>query len=133
MAPVNAYRVAGNAYQAQAVETATPAQLVVMLYDGALAAIARAERALQPAGSVETAHRELTKAQDIVTELLLALDYERGGDIAPGLAAIYQYCLDRLTAANVGKNPGPLADVSRSLADLREAWAHVADASVGAA
>ena len=126
MAPLSPYQAAGNAYQAQAVETATPVQLVLMLYDGALAAIARAERALQPDGDLEMAHRELTRAQDIVTELLMALDYERGGDIAPSLAAVYEFCLDRLTTANVGKDPTLLPDVARSLADLREAWENVA-------
>jgi flagellar secretion chaperone FliS len=120
-----AYQAAGNAYRAQAVETASPLQLVMMLYDGALGSIAIAERALGPDRHMETAHRELTRAQDIVTELMLALDHEQGGEIAAGLAAVYDYCLDRLTTANLAKDPGPLAEVARSLASLREAWVHV--------
>jgi flagellar biosynthetic protein FliS len=69
------YQVAGDAYQTQAVGTAGPLQLVLMLYDRALAAIARSEWALKnrEPGSIEVAHKELTRAQDIVTELLLSL------------------------------------------------------------
>lgn len=123
--------MAGNAYQAQAVETAGPAQLVLMLYDAAIGAIARAETALQN-GELEGAHVALTKAQDIITELLLALDYEQGGVIAPALAALYEYCLARLTEANVAKDPSPLPEVKDSLSSLREAWVHVAGVAAGA-
>lgn len=127
------YQVAGNAYRAQAVETAGPVQLVMMLYDGALGAIATAERGLGAEKALETAHRELTRAQDIVTELMLALDHDQGGDIAAGLAIIYDYCLDRLTRANLAKDPALLADVTKSLSSLREAWATVATQMSGAA
>lgn len=128
-----AYEAAGNAYRAQAVETASPVQLVMMLYDGALGAIAVAERALGSPKDMELAHRELMRAQDIVTELLLALDHEQGGDIAAGLGAVYDYCLYRLTSANLAKDPAPLAEVTRWLTSLREAWVHVATQMSGAA
>jgi flagellar protein FliS len=127
------YRVAGNAYRAQAVETAGPVQLVMMLYDGALGAIATAERALTSERALDAAHRELIRAQDIVTELMLALDHDRGGDIAAGLAIIYDYCLDRLMKANLAKDAAPLAEVTSSLSSLREAWATVATQMSGAA
>lgn len=128
-----AHEAAGNVYRAQAVETASPVQLVMMLYDGALGAIAIAERALGSHKDVDIAHRELTRAQDILTELLLALDHEQGGDIAAGLGAVYDYCLYRLTSANLAKDPAPLAEVSRWLSSLREAWVHVAAQQNGAA
>lgn len=115
-----------NHYQAQAVETAGPAQLVLMLYDGALAALTRAEQALASdaaAGSAEAANRELLRVQDIVTELWVTLDVERGGAVAANLAALYDFCLDRLVTANVRKDPGELPAVRDVLAGLREAWA----------
>lgn len=122
------YQTAGNAYQSQAVGTAGPLQLVLMLYDRALAAIARSEWALkhQERGSIELAHQELTRAQDIVTELMLSLDHDQGGEISSSLNAIYQFCLDQLTAANVNKDATALPFVAKSLTDLREAWAHIA-------
>jgi flagellar protein FliS len=128
MTPVGAYQAAGSAYQSQAVGTAGPAQLVLMLYDGALAAIAKAERAMTGASSdgIEVINLELTRAQDIVTELMLSLDHERGGGIAGNLAAIYTYCIETLTKANMAKDPAPLVGVSKHLADLRGAFAAAA-------
>lgn len=122
------YQVAGDAYQSQAVGTAGPLQLVLMLYDRALAAIARSEYALKSRefGSIEVAHHELTRAQDIVTELMLSLDHDNGGEISRSLDAIYQFCLDRLTEANINKDPAALPFVAKSLTDLRGAWAHIA-------
>jgi len=109
---------ARSSYQAQAAETAGPAQLVLMLYDGALTAVARARQAQD----VQTIHRELVRAQDIVTELSVTLDRERGGQVAAGLAALYDFCQDRLVAANLRKDTAALGDVTAVLADLREAW-----------
>ncbi len=122
------YQAAGDAYQSQAVGTAGPLQLVLMLYDRALAAIARSEWALKnkELGSIELAHKELTRAQDIVTELMLSLDHDQGGEISSSLNAIYQFCLDQLTQANLSKDPAALPFVAKSLTDLREAWAHIA-------
>jgi flagellar biosynthetic protein FliS len=99
------YQVAGEAYRSQAVGTAGPLQLVLMLYDRALAAIARSEWALnnREPGSIELAHKELTRAQDIVTELMLSLDHDKGGEISSSLNAIYEFCLERLTQAKPGQ------------------------------
>lgn len=130
------YETAGTAYRAQAVETAGPVQLVIMLYDGAIAAIARSEHAM--AGSerdkFEVVNRELTRAQDIVTELWLSLDHELGGQIADNLAAIYQHCLATLTRANLDKSPRDLPEVKDHLVNLRDAFANAAaQIAVGAA
>ena len=128
MTPPAAYQYAGNAYQTQAVGTAGPIQLVVMLYDGAIAAIAKAENAMahDDPESLELAHRELTRAQDILVELQLSLDHDLGGSIATSLDGIYGFCLERLTNANITKDPGLLAAVTQSLVDLRSAWVHAA-------
>ena len=122
------YQAAGDAYQSQAVGTAGPLQLVLMLYDRALAAIARSEWALKnrELGSIELAHKELTRAQDIVTELMLSLDHERGGAISRNLAAIYEWCLATLTKANLTKSTSDLPDVKRQLVELRDAFASAA-------
>jgi flagellar protein FliS len=103
-------------------------QLVVMLYDGAITAIAKAALAMDGATpeALETVHRELTRAQDILVELQLSLDHEQGGPIAASLDGIYRFCLERLTSANVSKNAEPLRAVTSSLTELREAWAEAA-------
>ena len=112
-----------DAYRNQAVTTAGPAQLVLMLYDGALAAISRAVQAntLGPDG-IETVNRELQRAQDIVTELLVTLDVERGGQVAKSLASLYDFCIDRLIRANIRKDFTLLEPVSKVLGELRDAW-----------
>lgn len=114
-------------YRTQAVTTASPAQLVAMLYQGALTAITVAEQALEgsDANRGEVAHRELVRAQAIVTELSASLDHEQGGDIARNLESLYDFCSDRLMQANVKKDAGLLTAVRSTIADLADAWNHV--------
>jgi flagellar protein FliS len=111
-----------NPYQSGAVETAGPAQLVLMLYDGALAAVARAGADTAATARPELVNRELLRAQDIITELYVTLDRERGGEIAANLASLYEFCLDRLVQANLRKDLALLDGVTPVLAGLREAW-----------
>lgn len=118
------YTATGYAeYQTQAVETASPAQLVLMLYNGALASITKAEQALVASRvDVELVNTELQRAQRIVEELLVSLDVERGGQIAANLAALYDFCLDRLMTANLAKDAVTLPETRDVLAGLRDAW-----------
>ncbi len=120
------------AYRSQSVETASPAQLVLMLYNGALAAIVRARFADARPDRIEALHRELTRAQAIVTELLVTLDRERGGDIAGNLAALYEFCLERLLDANLAKDLTSLPDVELVLTDLRDTWLEACGAGIPA-
>lgn len=110
-------------YRTQAVATASPAQLVAMLYQGALTAITVAEQALADGTNLELAHRELVRAQDIVNELTWSLDHEQGGVLAANLASLYDFCTDRLLRANIDKDAGLLPEVRDTLAGLAEAWA----------
>lgn len=125
------YRAAGDAYRVQDVSTAGPGQLVVLLYDGALDAIAKAERALVQSEAGDdgrdrytTAHDQLSRAQAILTELQLSLDHDLGGEIAGPLDAIYRYGIERLVAANVAKDARLLPEVQRLLTELRDAFAY---------
>ena len=110
-----------NPYQTQAVETANPAKLVLMLYDRALLAITRSRTAAGPT-AIETVNTELLRAQDILTELLVTLDHERGGAVASSLASLYEFCLERLALANVRKDMGLLDEVEPVIQGLRDAW-----------
>ena len=118
------YQAARATYQSQAVGTAGPGQLVIMLYDGALAAIAKSRTAMETGGrdTIELVNKELTRAQNIITELQLSLDHERGGQIARNLSDIYDFCLAALTQANLAKEAGNLDVVSGHLNGLREAF-----------
>ena len=116
------------AYRLQAVSTASPAQLVVMLYDRAIAAVVTSTEALRDGGQelLETAHFELTRAQDILTELTVSLDRDQGGMLAVQLAAIYDWCQRVLMDANVRKDPAGLPAIADHLGRLREAFATAA-------
>lgn len=114
---------APDAYRRQAVATATPAQLVLMMYDAAIMGIARATAATERGvDGIETVNRELQRAQDIVTELLVTLDLERGGQVAKSMASLYDFCLDRLIRANIRKDMTLLEPASTVLKELRDAW-----------
>ena len=121
-----------NGYLEHSIQTASPARLVLALYDGAIGAVERAADALAPQGSgttlrleashTESAHKELVRAQNILTELRYSLDHERGDVIAANLDSLYSWCLARLLDANVAKDPSELPPVQMVLGDLRDAW-----------
>lgn len=121
-------------YQSHSVVTAGPARLVGMLYEKAIELCESAAAELRSGVFDPSAvHEMLTRAQCIVLELELALDHDRGGALSSSLASLYEYCRSRLVAANVAKDPRPLADVLRVLGDLREAWGVVECEVEGAA
>lgn len=104
---------------------ATPAELVVMLYDGARRFLRQAGLAMQE-GEVERAHNTLRRAELIVAHLDSVLDYEQG-EVAHNLHAIYRFCLAHLNSARLQQDAGKLDEVSELLGELREAWAQAAD------
>lgn len=124
-APYDTAGAGQAAYRLQAVTTASPAQLVVMLYDRAIAAVLTSNQALRVGGTKqsETAHFELTRAQDILTELTVSLDRENGGVLAVQLTAIYDWCQRGLMDANLRKDPHGLPAIADHLGQLREAFA----------
>lgn len=120
-----------NPYQSSAVETASPQALVTMLYDRILTALIRAQEATGDR-ALETIHNELTRAQQILTELLTTLDHERGGQIAANLAGLYSWCHREIVQANVSKDTSELEEVQYVIEDLRDAWEEAtAGATVG--
>jgi flagellar secretion chaperone FliS len=111
-------------YTSHATQTATPGQLVVMLYDGFLRFAAKARLALER-GDLGEAGIRLTKAQAIVTELRVTLDMTQG-PIAQNLASIYEYVGERLTAARLSKEVEQIDEAVRHMTELRSAWAQIA-------
>lgn len=112
-----------QAYQDTAAQTASPAQLVLMLFDGALIRVEVAIEALQQEPTnLELAHTAISRVQAIVDELALSLDHERGGEMAANLGSIYVYVGELLVTANVEKSVAPLREVEKHLRELRDAW-----------
>ncbi len=109
-------------YREAELASATPGQLVVMLFDKCLLTVRRAEAAFA-AGDIETRVEHVCKAADMVTELRASLDFEAGGTISTQLDALYVFVLGELFAANRHQEPARLTPVLRVLGELREAFA----------
>lgn len=120
---MNPYATQSQAYQQSSVLTASPEQLVVMLYDGALRFLRQAEASLAE-GAWQHANERLTRAEAIVDELLATLNMD-AGELSTRLQAIYVFCKRCLIEARVERAPGKVTHVIRLLADLREAWAQI--------
>lgn len=113
-----------------AVSQANPHQLVVLLFDGAIAAILQARHAIAT-GDFETKRITLSKAMRIVDEGLKAsLVTEGDPSLSNNLSALYDYMVSRLLTASVHNLDEPLAEVAGLLGDLRTTWAEIAPASV---
>ncbi len=118
-----------RAYQAQSILTASPGQLVLLMYDGALRfmAQARAGFALPPDDlhRIQTINTALLRAQAVLTELRANLDLSAGGDFARNLDRLYEYHLRRLQEANLRKDEAPLIEVESLVRSLRDGWAEM--------
>lgn len=118
-----------RAYQAQAVLTASPGQLVLMLYDGALRFLGYARDALaspvEEPRRIEIINTNLIKAQNILAELQGTLNHDAGGDHAANLDRLYEYYLRRLFEANMKKKIEPVIEVEGLLRQLRDGWAEM--------
>lgn len=116
-------------YRANSVLTASPGQLVLMLYDGALRAIALAREAFNSSPDdprrIENINQQLLKAQAILTELQNGLNMEAGGEFARTMHRLYDYHNRRLLEANVRKQVEPVIEVERLVRELRDAWAQM--------
>ena len=111
-------------YRAMAVETASPAELVLKLYQGVLRFTQRAMEAVER-GDLEVAHASFVRSQSIVAELTASLDMELGGDVAPNLLALYQYAYSMLLVSNCTKDKKPAEQVISLFRELLDAWRHV--------
>lgn len=125
MMSYSARRAYGGTGREAAVLGASPVDLVVMLYDGALDNLRVASELLQQ-GKLADKGLRVGKAIDIVNELKLVLDHERGGEISKNLDELYAYMVEILSRANAENNPDRFGEVVRLLSTLREAWGELA-------
>lgn len=127
--PIDHYRRIGTE---TAVSQANPHQLVVLLFDGAIAAVLQARHALAT-GDTVTKVNTLSKAMRIIDEGLKAsLESHSAPALADNLRALYDHMVSRLFIANLHNNDAPLAEVAKLLGDLRSTWAEIAPADAPA-
>lgn len=121
-----AYGQGASAYARVGVESgvmsASPHQLIVMLFDGASASIRAARIHMQSGNTVEKG-KSISKALDIINNgLVAALDQEKGGEIAERLGSLYDYIARLLLAANLRNDEESLDNAERLLDDIASAW-----------
>lgn len=115
------------------VATADPHKLILLLFEGAKAAILSAKMNME-LGNIAEKGRLISNAIDIITNGLKAsLDFEKGGDLSLKLAALYDYMVQRLLWANLRNEPAALDEVMHLLSEIHSAWVEIAPGSAQAA
>lgn len=104
-----------------AVSTANPVQLIVLLYDGAMTAVATAKGEIERQ-NIQEKSRLIIKALAIIEGLRTAIDHKNGGEIAANLNDLYLYMSMQLTNANLKNDQEILDEVLRLLGELRASW-----------
>ena len=110
-----------NQYRRVSIATATPGRLIVMLYDRAILDLETAMEAIQ-SNQVALKGERIGHAQEIISELLGALDMEVGDTIAESLRSLYLFMIRRLIEANRDRNVQILEEVIGLLREVREGW-----------
>ena len=113
---------AAQAYGARKVETATPAELTLMLYEGIIKFCNIAMGAIEKK-DYEKANINIQKARKIIVELQTTLDHKY--PVAEDFDRIYDYIFHKLVQANIKKDPEILEEALVELRDLRDAWKEI--------
>ncbi|MBM9537394.1 flagellar export chaperone FliS [Desulfobulbus alkaliphilus] len=111
-----------NQYVANSVNAASPEQLMLMLYDGAVRFISLAIQAIDN-GQIDKRAYYINKTSAIVSEFAATLDHNQDAKLAEDLDALYSYMLGRMMEANLKNKTEPLHEVKTMLSDLRATWA----------
>ena len=113
--PYHAY----NQYKQNDIMLASPEELTLMLYNGAIKFVNQAINAIDE-NEIEKAHISIVKTGDIIIELIatLNMDYE----ISKGLRSLYEYLSDRLMEATIHKDKEILEEVLPFFTELRDTW-----------
>lgn len=105
-------------------QTASPHQLICMLYEGAQEALAKAIGAIDRSDFGQRS-QQINKALSIILELKATLDLERGGELAGNLDALYSYMSGKLMEANRENSADLVHEVSNLVNELSEAWLQI--------
>lgn len=115
-------------YRQSSVQTSTPGQLLLMLFDGAIRFIRSGMDGLQNQ-DISKANLNLGKAQTIISELIVTLDHSY--EVSQGLASLYEYTNHLLIQANVKKSAEPAEEALGYLTELRETFAQAVKMTAG--
>ena len=127
-----AYNNALSTYRETRIKTASQGQLILMLYgeavrqlDQALNLLGLNDSGKKEPGRIEKIGKSVVKTQEIVSELMVSLDFEQGGDIAKNLFSLYTWFNRELLEANISQDARRIATVRNLMEDLRGAWQEI--------
>jgi len=109
-------------YQQSTIQTASPEQIIIMLYDGAIQFLNKAKKEMDNNNNIEEIHNNILKAQKIISELMTSLDLEIGGQVSVNLYNLYEYLHYRLVQANIKKDGAMIDEVLLHMKDLKHTW-----------
>lgn len=108
-------------YRKNQIETATPEQILILLYDGAIQYLNKAKIAIEQKNG-EDCNKNIYGCQKIILEFMNTLDMENGGEVAVNLHNLYQYFYNTLLTANIGRDIKKIDEILKHLKNLRETW-----------
>jgi flagellar protein FliS len=127
-----AYTNALSAYRETRVKTASQGQLIIMLYDEAvrqldmgLDLLGRNLPEKKDPGKIERISKAILKTQEIITELMVSLDFEQGGEIAKNLFSLYTWFNHELLEANIHQDLKRITVIRGMICELRGAWGEI--------
>ncbi len=116
------YNKAAMQYQKNAVQTASPAKLTLMLYDGAVKFANLALDGIKE-GNIEKAHNNIIKVQNIIVEFRTTLDMKY--PVAKDFDVVYDYIYRRLVEANMKKDQAIMEEALKYIKEMRDTWKEV--------
>ena len=109
-------------YKQQSMQTKSPGELTLMLYDGCLKFIKRADKAIDEK-NIEVKNLNLIKAQNIIRELMVTLKMDVA--VAENMMQMYDFILSRLVDANMNNDKQALKEAEMFVVDFRDTWKEV--------
>jgi len=127
-----AYKDASSTYKETRIKTAGQGQLIVMLYDEAVRQLIRAIDLLElnqgdkkDPSRIELISKAVMKTEEIITELMVSLDFDQGGEISKNLFSIYTWFNRELMEANIAQDVDRMIAVKDMLCELRNTWSAI--------
>lgn len=113
-----------GAYKQTNYFTADPVKLVIMCYEKAIESLNAAKEHYQN-GQYEAKAKAIQKAQGIISELNMALNFEKGGEIAKNLDSLYRYMSKRIVGADMNRDLNGFDEIVWMLEELNSAWKEI--------
>lgn len=111
-----------QSYRQNSVNTASPGELTLMLYNGCLKFINQAKKAIEE-DNIEAKNTNIQKAQNIIQELMVTLNMDL--EISKSMMSLYDFMRRRLIDANIKSDVSILSEVEELVTEFRDTWKEV--------